>query len=162
MITVRFLGDEYSVDTGGRKILSLACNVPAKDFYAILLLHYLAARFNGLPTLAGEWVDFKEIARVEGYEGAFRGRCIEPIIRKYGSCVKHLLHVIEKLPGKVVQQADAAVVIQAFEGVPVLVTLWGADDEFSPDANMLFDRSITSIFCVEDVVVLGQILAHHL
>ena len=161
-ITVRFLGDEYAVDTASRKILSLSCNVPAKDFYAILILHFFAVRLGGLPGVTGEWLDFKELSGVQGYEAAFRGRCIEPIIRKYGLQPKHILQVTQRLPAAEAAQGDVGIVVQAFEGVPVLVTLFAADEEFGADANMLFDRSITHIFCTEDIIVLGQILAHQL
>ena len=48
-LLVKFLADEYSIDIKGRKIFSSSCNVPAKDFVSILLLHYLAQRLKGLP-----------------------------------------------------------------------------------------------------------------
>ena len=42
----------------------------------------------------------------------------------------------------------------------MLITIWKADDEFGPDANILFDKNITKIFCIEDTVVLTEIVAH--
>jgi len=45
--------------------------------------------------------------------------------------------------------------VEAFLGVPILVKLWKGDEEFAPEANMLFDRSISRIFCTEDVAVLA-------
>jgi len=50
-------------------------------------------------------------------------------------------------------------VVDVFKGVPVLVELWAGDDEFGPEANMLFDKSIRDIFCIEDIVVLGGFVA---
>ena len=41
-LSVKFLADEYSVDTQAREIISLSCNIPAKEFLSILILHYLA------------------------------------------------------------------------------------------------------------------------
>ncbi len=158
-VCVRFLADEYSVDLESRKIVSLSCNVPAKDFSAILILHYLARKLEGLPVLTGEWVSFKELSGVEGYYPAFKKRALEPIIRKYGSNPQGLLAALDKLPGKRVKQGDVGIVLEAFAGVPVLITLWRGDDEFGPEANMLFDESITHIFCTEDAVVLAGIIA---
>jgi hypothetical protein len=37
--------------------------------------------------------------------------------------------------------------------------LWRGDEEFGPEANLLFDRSITEIFCTEDVVITAEIVA---
>lgn len=142
-LSVKFLADEYSVDTIEAKVISLSCNTLAKDFYAILILHYLAAKLKGLPKLTGNWLTFRELSGVEGYEAAFRKRALEPLIRKYG----------RKAGG-----ADSVIELQAFEGVPALVKIWKADDEFGPEANILFDASIKEIFCTEDIAVLAQII----
>ena len=153
--SVKFLGDEYTVDLEARKVLSLSCNVPAKDFTVILILHYLEHKLKGLPRLTGEWLSFKELSGVEGYYSAFRNRAIEPIIRKYGAHPEGILTVLDRLPAKRVDQGDVGIVLEAFEGVLALITLWRADAEFGPEVNMLFDKSITRIFCTEDIVVLA-------
>ena len=159
VLSVKLLGDEYSVDFGQKKVLSLSCNAPAKDFTAILVLHFLAKKLKGLPSLTGEWLSFKELSGIEGYYPAFRKRSIEPIIRKYGNHPDALLAVLERMPGKRIDQGDVGIVLEAFEGVPVLVELWRGDDEFGPEANILFDKSITGIFCTEDIVVLAGFVA---
>lgn len=161
-LKVKFLADEYCVDFVGKRVFSLSCNVAAKDSVAILLLHYLAARLSGLPAIAGEWVNFKELSGLEGYAQAFRNRAIEPILRKYGSHPENILSVLDRLPGKRVPQADIAIVLEVFEAVPILIEMWRPDEEFGPEANMLFDRSIKRIFCIEDTVVLAQFVASQL
>lgn len=161
-IAVKFLADEYTVNTEDRRIISLACNVAAKDFMSILILHYLAHKLNALPELTGEWVSFKELSGVEGYLPAFKKRAIEPLIRKHGSNPEGILEFLDKFPAKKVNQGDVGVVLDTFAGVPVLITFWRADTEFGPEANMLFDRSITKIFCTEDIVVLAGVVASEL
>ena len=156
---VKFLADEYSVDCKARKVISLSCNICAKDHAAILVLHYLASKIKGLPAPSKEWLSFKELAGGEQYYPAFRKRAIEPIIRKYGNNPAGIFSVEGRLPAKRAEGADAAVVLEVFEGVPVLVKLWAGDDEFGPEANMLFDKSISVIFCTEDVAVLGGFIA---
>lgn len=84
-LSVKFLKDEYSIDLEAKKVASLSCNVPAKDFTAILVLHYLTQRLRGLPELTGEWLTFREFSGIEGYYPAFHKRSIEPIVRKYGA-----------------------------------------------------------------------------
>ncbi|MCX5711176.1 MAG: DUF3786 domain-containing protein [Candidatus Omnitrophica bacterium] len=145
-ISVKFLDDEYSVDIAAKKILSLSCNIAAKDFIAIIILHYLVSFLKGLPPLAGEWLTFREFSGIEGYYDAFKIRCIEPIIRR----------------GIKNKNEDYARIVDAFEGVSVLVKFWKGDDEFSPDANIYFDKSITKIFCTEDIIVLGSLVASKL
>ena len=150
------------LDCSLRSVLSLSCNVRAKDFTAILLLHYLAAKIKGLPAQSGEWISFKELSGGEQYYPAFRKRAIEPVIRKYGSNPAGIFDSISRLPAKKATGADAALILEAFDGVPALVKLWKGDEEFSPEANMLFDKSIAGIFCTEDVAVLAGIIASSL
>ena len=161
-LLVKFMADEYSVDTRGRKILSSSCNVPAKDFLSVLLLHYLAKRSSGLPAASGQWLTFREFSGVEGYYEAFRRRCIEPIVRKYGRDPEALKAAVSGLPAKISDGADASLVIEPLAGVPVLIKLWKQDEEFAPEANMYFDASIKNIFCTEDMVVLAQMVASRL
>jgi hypothetical protein len=161
-LSVKFLADEFAIDSENKRVLSLSCNAAAKDFTGILILHYLAKKRQGLPVLTGEWLGFKELSGIEGYKDAFKKRAIEPIIRKYGSNPQGLLAVLDRVPGKRVDQADIGIVLEAFEGVPVMVLMWRPDEEFGPEANILFDKSITGIFCTEDIVVLAGIVASQL
>lgn len=161
-LTIKFLADTYDIDLEGRKVLSLSCNAAAKDFSAILILHYLAQKIKGLPALSGEWLTFRELSGIEGYYPAFKKRSIEPIIRKYGNNPIGLLSVLDRLPAKQVKEGDVGIILEAFEGVPVLVKLYKGDEEFGLDAKMLFDRSIMQIFCTEDIVVLSGFVAYSL
>ena len=158
-LEVKFLADRYTVDQEAKEVLSLSCNARAKDFTAILILHYLIQQLKGLPTVRGEWLTFREFSGIEGYYEAFKKRSIEPIIRKYGKNPQGILSVLERLPAKKVEGGDFGIVIEAFASVPVLIKMWQADEEFGPDANIYFDRSVTEIFCTEDIVVLAGIVA---
>lgn len=157
--SVKFLSDEYDIDLERRKILSLACNVPAKDFVAILVLHYLFKKLKGLPKPAGEWLTFRELAGIEGYYPAFKKRSIEIVIRKYGAKPESLLSCLSRLPAREADFNDVSIIIDAFENVPVLVKVIKKDEDFGPDANILFDKSIKDIFCLEDIIVLASFVA---
>jgi len=161
-LSVKFMADEYSVDSEAKNILSLSCNTPAKDFVSILILHYLAVKLKNLPELSGKWLTFRELSGIEGYFDAYHKRSIEPIIRKYGNTPEALKEVLNRLPGRLSEGGDVSIIIEAFANVPVLIKLWKQDEEFGPDANMYFDESIKNIFCTEDIVVLAQIVASQL
>lgn len=161
-LSVKFLADEYSVNIIDKKILSLSCNTPAKDFTSILILHYLAQKIKGLSAPSDQWLTFRELSGVEGYSDAYHQRSIEPIIRKYGKNPEAIKDVLKRLPGKLSTGGDISVIIEAFENIPVLIKLWKQDAEFGADANMYFDASIKNIFCTEDIVVLAQIVSSQL
>jgi len=158
--SVKFLADEYNIDIENKKVLSLSCNAPAKEYYSILILHYLIQKLIKLPPLSGEWISFQELPGGQGYFAAFKKRSIDSILRKYGKKPDNLLGIIEKFPAKSVKIGDVGVVIEAFKDVPILINLWRGDEEFDPEANVLFDRSIQQIFCTEDIAVLSGIVAN--
>jgi len=161
-LAVKFLADEYEVDLENKRVVSLSCNALTKDFPAIIILHYLISKLKGLPKISGDWLTFRELSDIEGYADAFRRRSIEPIIRKYGSNPQGLFSVLDRLPGEKIMAADAGIIVQAFEGIPAMIKVWKPDEEFGPDANIYFDRSIKDIFCTEDIVVLAGIIASSL
>jgi hypothetical protein len=160
-LSVNFFSSKFSVDSKARKILSGSENSPPKDFTAILLLHYLIRKLKGLPGLENQWISFKELEAGEIYYPAFRKRSIEPLLKKYGANPQALFAAGERLSGRSVKQADAAIVVEAFEGVPILIELWKGDEEFKAEANLLFDRSISGIFCTEDIAVLAGFVAKY-
>ncbi|MFA5362733.1 MAG: DUF3786 domain-containing protein [Candidatus Omnitrophota bacterium] len=157
--SVRFLADEYSVDSRDKSVLSFSCNVPAKDHAKILILHYLAHKLKGLPELSGEWISFKELTAGENYYPAFRKRAIDPVIKKYGSNPDGLFSALDRIPSRKGKAGDISIIVDVFEKVPVQVVMWRGDEEFVPEANMLFDRNIAGIFETEDIAVLGGFIA---
>ncbi|MCX5693970.1 MAG: DUF3786 domain-containing protein [Candidatus Omnitrophica bacterium] len=161
-LSVKFMADEYALELPARSMVSVACNIPAKDFLSILILHYLAQKLKGLPGLTGQWLSFREISGIQGYYDAYYKRSIDPIIRKYGKQPDTLVNCLSRLPAKLSAGADISIVVEVFAGVPVLIRLWKADAEFAADANIYFDASIKDIFCIEDVVVLAQLVASQL
>lgn len=161
-LSVKFMADEYSLDLVARNILSLSCNVPAKDFLSILILHYLAQRLKGLPELSGQWITFRELSGIQGYYDAYHKRSIEPLIHKYGRNPDALGDCLARLPARLSEGGDVSIVVEALANVPVLIKLWKADSEFGPDANIYFDASIKNIFCLEDIVVLAQLVVGQL
>lgn len=160
--TIRLLSDEYTVDVEDKRILSLSCNVSAKDSVSILVLHYLARSLKGLPVVTNEWVSFQQFEGGQGYYPAFQARTLKPILRKYESKPEALLELTSRFKAKRVQLADIALVFDVFDGVPFVIEMWRGDDEFGPEANMLFDKSITDIFCTEDIVVLSEFVVHQI
>ena len=155
--SVRFLSNEYNIDLEEKRVLSR--NVPAKDYVGILLLHYLVQRLKGLPSVDGDWISFEQLVGGQGYYPAFKKRVIAPIVKKYGSDPESLLELVGRFKAKRAQLADVSVV---FEKVPILITLSKADEEFDPEANVLFDKSIRNIFCTEDIVVLAGFVAYNI
>ncbi len=154
--SIRFLADEYSIDLEKKSILSLSCNIPAKEYLRILILHYLIQKLKGLPPMTGEWISFKQLVGGEGYYPSFKKRVIDTIMRKYKADPEALLKLVERLKAKRTQLADVSVVLQTFDSIPILINFWRGDNEFGPEVNVLFDKSIADIYSTEDIVVLSE------
>ncbi len=163
-LSLKFLNDNYSINTEARSVLSESCNVPAKTYLSILLLHYLIRKFRpkGPVKPTGEWIDFNQLEGGEEYYPTFKKRTISHLLRKYGKAPEAILKVSERLPVKTADKGDVGIVVYPFVDVPILITMWKADDEFGPDANILFDRTIADVFCTEDIVVLTETIVHSL
>ena len=161
-ISVKMLADEYTVDLENKSVLSLSCNTPAKEYVSILILHYLIRKLSGIPALTNEWISFREFPGAEGYYPTFNKRVIQRLVAKFGNNTEQLLAVTERLPAKRTQYSDAGIVVNVFEEIPVMITFWKSDEEFSGGANVLFDSSIKEVYPTEDVVVLAEFLISQL
>jgi hypothetical protein len=158
--SVRLLGDEYSIDLERQQILSLSCNVPAKAHVSIVVLHYLLQRLKGLPPLVGEWISFNQLPGGQSYYPVFKKRVISPIVKKYGAHPESLWELADCFGAHKARHAEVSVIVEILERVPVLIVLFRGDEEFGPEANVLFDQSIKDILCTEDIVVTAEFLAH--
>ncbi len=156
---VKFLGEEYIVNIQHRKVLSLPLNTPIEDHLTVLILHYLSQKIAGLPVVSGEYLSFNGLSVINSFAEVFKKRSTDVIMKRFGDNVFDILSALDYLPAKKINRADVAIVVEAFEGVPILIELWEPDEEFGPEANILFDKSITKILCVEDIVVLAEVVA---
>ncbi|PIV53757.1 MAG: hypothetical protein COS17_02310 [Elusimicrobia bacterium CG02_land_8_20_14_3_00_37_13] len=157
---VRFVNDIYIVDIRDGQVLDKLTDKPAKDYISVLLLYYLEKKIKGLPSLTGEWISFKQLDGGDTYYSAFHKRAIEPLIRKYGNNPESLNSLLNKFPSHKLEYGDAGIVIDVFDGISLLFTVWRGDEEISPGVNILYDKNISEIFSTESVAVLSQILAY--
>ena len=160
--TIPLLGDTYEVNLKGKSIFSNSCNIPAKDYLAVLLLHYLIGYLKNSYVPSGEWISFKEIEGGEAYYPAFREGVIDVLLRKYGKNPEGLLGVLDRFKANKIDLSDVAVEIETFPEVKVRVILWKADEEFGPEASILFDRSLTRIYSMEDITVFSHFVVNSL
>lgn len=159
---VAFLGDEYVADITTRQVLHAGDASPAGEHLSLLILHYLARRAEGLPPTTGEWLSLTELSLGGRFSEVYVERAVGPLREAFGADPGRLFEALATAPGERVERADAAIVVEVLPGVPVLVDVWGADEEFPPEAGLLFDRGITSVFVTEDILELAETTAEAL
>ncbi len=126
----------------------------------VLILHYMLPAKIRFPS--GNWIAYREIPGASFYFGAFVKRAIEPLTKAFGFNIAGLKKAALLLNGKAVEPGDAAFEFYLFPKVPLRLTLWGGDDEFSPEANILFDETIGEILSPEDAAWLAGMLVYRL
>ena len=126
----------------------------------VLILHYLEA---GSPSkLEEKWVSYREIPGATFYYGPFVKRAIEPFKKVFGQNIPGFSKAAGHLKSRAVELGDAAFIFQMFPRVPVQIILWQGDDEFPPEANIVFDGSIGGILSPEDIAWLASLLVYRL
>ncbi|MFA5110305.1 MAG: DUF3786 domain-containing protein [Desulfobaccales bacterium] len=119
----------------------------------ILILHYLL-RASGEP-LTGRSIDFRQVPEGGFYWSAFVSRAKKPLLETFGHDLELYAKVAQSLGGEPQPLGDAAARFLAFPRVPVTHILWGGDEEFPPEANILFDETIPGYLPTEDVAALA-------
>jgi hypothetical protein len=120
----------------------------------VLILHYLV-RASGTP-LTGQSIDFRQVPDGGSfYWSAFVSRAKTPLLKTFGDDLDLYLKVAVSLGGEPLPLGDAAARFWAFPLVPVTHVLWGGDEEFPPDGNILFDETIPQYLSTEDIAALS-------
>ncbi len=119
----------------------------------ILILHYLE-RATGEP-VSGVNINFRSVPEGSFYWSAFVSRAKKPLLEMFGRNPDFYLEVATFMGGVPVSMGDVAVQFQAFPLVPITHVLWRGDEEFDPDASILFDETISEHLSTEDIAALA-------
>ena len=126
----------------------------------ILILNYfLRARGTAL---AGRWIAYPELKEGANYYPTFLKRAVKSLIDFFGNAPESILAPAAALGAVRASLGDLAVTIPAFPRVPVTLVLWKGDDEFPPNANILFDSTVQDYLSAEDINVLCQTISWQL
>lgn len=130
----------------------------------ILLLHYLQGAWASRGArVTGEWIAFQDLPDGRFYLDAFQRRAKNPLVQGFGEKPERLLEIATTAYGaKRAEQGDFSVIVTPLPLIPVALVLWGGDEEFPPDGNILFDRSITRLLSAEDVAWLSGMVVYPL
>ncbi len=127
----------------------------------VLILHYLNSPAES--RVLGEWIAYQEVPDGKFYLDAFYKRAKNPMVQAFGEKPELLLKLAtEVYNARPSDQGDVSVVVQAFPKVPVALIIWRGDDEFPPEGNILFDRSISGLLSAEDMAWLAGMIIYPL
>lgn len=125
----------------------------------VLILHYLT---GGSTNISDEVIAYREIEGAAFYFNSFVKRAIDPLKKVFGRSADDLAGPAKILGGTPIKAGDAGFEFQVLPHAPVQLILWEGDEEFEPEANILFRANIADFFSPEDVAWYAGMLVYRL
>ncbi len=154
LITLQFLSQTHQVSLPDVSVTQVGSREPVSLKAKVLILHYLI-RTKGTPP-TDRVITFKELPEGLVYFPTFAKRTIKPLVDFFGKEPHHLIEVAQLLKGNQADYGDVSVTINALPRVPITLTIWRGDDEFSPSASVMFDANIPDYLPTEDIIILCE------
>lgn len=107
---------------------------------------------------AGQWKTFREMPWGEMYIKPYTGRVLTRAAFTLGTRLEAFKAAAEKLGAEPVKHGDAGYQFDLIGGYKMQILVWEGDDEFPPNAQVLYSDNFAEGFAAEDRVVAGDIL----
>ena len=154
--TVKLLGKSYAIAHPVYAIRALdgdkLPNLPTQTFLLRYLLECKAVKWNG------EWKTFREMPWGELYIKPYTGRVLTRAAFTFGTRVEAFRKAAEKMGAAPVPHGDAGYLFELVGGYQMQIMVWAGDEEFPPNAQVLYSDNFADGFAAEDRVVAGDIL----
>ncbi len=153
---VNLMGREYAVAHPEYAIRALDGGklppLPTQTFLLRYLLECKDVSWNG------GWKPFREMPWGELYIKPYTGRVLTRAAFTFGTRIAAFRAAAEKMGGIPVAHGDAGFQFQLIPGYQVQILAWEGDEEFPPNAQVLYSDNFAEGFAAEDRVVAGDIL----
>lgn len=126
--------------------------LPAQTF----LLRYLLEGRLGAAT--NEFKTFREMPWGELYIQPFTGRVLTRAAFTFGTRIEKFRAAAEMLDGLPLKHGDAGYEFTLLGNYRLRLMVWEGDDEFPPNAQLLYTANFADGFAAEDRVVAGDLL----
>ena len=107
---------------------------------------------------SGGWKTFREMPWGELYIQPYTGRVLTRAAFTFGTRIQAFRAACEKMGAVAVNHGDAGYLFELVGGYRMQILVWEGDDEFPPNAQILYSDNFADGFAAEDRVVAGDIL----
>lgn len=155
-LTIVHFGKNFAVSTKTGKITVLPAHTPAsqnEQFNIYTFFRYCSP----LAYFRDEWLPFASLKNAGVFGSAFQKGSLDVLAGTFAGHADALANALEALGGKKLSIGDVGYEISAFHEIPMRIIFWDKDDEFSAQANMLFDKSSTEFIHVESIVTIASV-----
>ena len=154
--TLRLLGRDFAIAHPGYAIRALDGGavppLPTQTFLLRYLLEGKNIKWNG------QWKTFREMPWGEMYIQPYTGRVLTRAAFTFGTRVAAFCKASEKMGAVKLSHGDAGYQFELVPGYRMQILVWEGDDEFPPNAQVLYSDNFETGFAPEDRVVAGDIL----
>ena len=154
--TVNLLGRDFAISHPDYAIRALdAGKLPPLPVQTFLLRYLLESKDV---SWSGQWKTFREMPWGEMYIKPYTGRVLTRAAFTFGTRVAAFKVAAEKMGAEAVKHGDAGYRFDLIGGYQMQILVWEGDDEFPPNAQVLYSDNFAEGFAAEDRVVAGDIL----
>lgn len=154
--TVRLLGRDYAIAYPNYAIRALdGGSIPPVPVQTFLLRYLLEGKT--VPA-QGTWRTFREMPWGELYIKPYTGRVLTRAAFTFGTRVASFRAACERMGAEPLAHGDAGYRFDLIAGYEMQILVWEGDDEFPPNAQVLYSDNFAGGFAAEDRVVAGDIL----
>ena len=153
---VNLMGREYAIAHPDYAIRALdGGTLPPLPTQTFLLRYLLECRDTAWN---GAWKTFREMPWGEMYIKPYTGRVLTRAAFTFGTRIDAFRRAAEKMGAIPVRHGDAGYQFDLVGGYRMQILVWEGDDEFPPNAQVLYSDNFAEGFAAEDRVVSGDIL----
>ena len=126
--------------------------LPTQTFLLRYLLEGKNIKWNG------QWKTFREMPWGEMYIQPYTGRVLTRAAFTFGTRLDAFRKASEKMGAVKLPHGDAGYQFELVSGYRMQILVWEGDEEFPPNAQVLYSDNFETGFAPEDRVVAGDIL----
>lgn len=154
--TLRLLGRDFTITHPDYTIRALdGGSVPPLPTQTFLLRYLLESKALAW---GGQWKTFREMPWGEMYIKPYTGRVLTRAAFTFGTRINAFRAACEKMGAVKLNHGDAGYQFELVSGYAMQLLVWEGDEEFPPNAQVLYSDNFADGFAPEDRVVAGDIL----
>ena len=153
---VNLLGREFAISHPTYAIRALdGGSIPPLPTQTFLLRYLLESK---KATWGGTWKTFREMPWGEMYIKPYTGRVLTRAAYTFSFKLAAFSAACEKMGAIKLPHGDAGYQFELIPGFHIQILIWQGDEEFPPNAQVIYSDNFADGFAAEDRVVAGDIL----
>ncbi len=153
---VNLLGREFAISHPDYALRAVdGGSLPPLPTQTFLLRYLLESRQIAW---GGQWKTFREMPWGEMYIQPYTGRVLTRAAFTFGTRLTAFRAACEKMGALPLKHGDAGYQFNLIGDYQIQILVWEGDDEFPPNAQVIYSDNFAEGFAAEDRVVAGDIL----